>query len=306
MLAGSDAGWRGTVNLDASLTGTLRRGDLTADVHANDVRRADFLPAQLLDLSLHCAALADTLRATTAQLHCTLPVDSAEPVSVDAPVLDLNDPRRAASTLRLKDLPLPEVMKWARLFSVRIPADLNPAGSVTGELAWNGASAAGSSVPGWSGGVTATLPLSADEGGENKGAAAKLVPSPQVFTLVVPHAPNPQLWLQLEPTPLHLSAIATPASAPPLLTLSVFAGGGGYTLSLSGTATPEQVVDLSQLFPPFSDGVAAALPPADAAALHAPIAVNLTCSRQWPAPQVCVAAPHAAAARPRKAAHRRG
>jgi len=296
LLAGTDAGWRGTVNLDTSLSGTLRRAGLTADLHANDVRRADFLPPQLLDVSLRCAALADTLRATTAQLHCTLPVDSTEPVSLDSPLLDLDDPRRATSALRLRALPLAEWMKWARLFSLRIPADLNPAGSVTGELVWNGAPAAGSSAAGWSGELTATLPVSAPETEEHTAEVTKPRPAQQVFTLMVPHAPNPQLWLQLEPAPLHLAATATPASAPPQLTLSGLAGGSGYTLSLSGTATSEQVVDLSRLFPPFSDGVADALPHAAALGPDAPIAINLTCSRQWPALQTCVAAAPATAA----------
>jgi AsmA protein len=313
MLAGSDAGWRGTVNLDAALTGTLRRADLTAEVHANDLRRADFLPPQLLDVSLHCAALADTLRATTTQLHCTLPVDEAGPVTLDSPALDLDNPRAATTALSLKDLPLPELMKWARLFSLRIPADLNPPGTVTGELDWVGTPAPGAdrtdaAAFGWSGGVTATLPLpapprSADPSTDNSGAAPRAAPPPQVFTLVVPRAPNPQLWLQLQPTPLHLSAAATPASGPALLTLSALAGGGGYTLSLSGIATPEQVVDLSQLFPPFSEGVAATLPPS-LPALHTPIAISLTCSRQWPAPQTCVSAPPAPAPRTRKTLHR--
>jgi AsmA protein len=303
MLAGSDAGWRGTVNLDTSLSGTLRRADLTADVHANDVRRADFLPPQLLDVSLHCTALADTLRATATQLHCELPVDSAAPVSFDAPWLDLDNPRAATTALRLKALPLPELMKWARLFSLRIPADLNPAGTVTGELDWIGTPAWGAAARGWSGGVTATLPLSASEDSDSKGAAAKAVPAQQLFTLVVPHSPNPQLWLQLEPTLLHLSTAATPASAPAQLTLSGLAGGGGYTLSLTGTASPEQVVDLSQLFPPFSEGVAATLPPS-VPALHTPIAISLTCSRYWPAPQTCVAAPPAPTPRQRRTAPR--
>jgi AsmA protein len=302
LLTGNDAGWRGTVNLDTSLSGTLRRADLTADVHANDVRRADFLPAQLLDVSLRCTALADTLRATTAQLHCTLPVDATEPVSLDAPLLDLDEPLQTSSVLRLKALPLPELMKWARLFSLRIPADLNPAGSVTGELDWNGVPTASSPATGWSGAVTATLPASTSEDTGQTGSEPK--PRPQVFNLLVPHAPNPQLLVQLEPALLHLPATADPAAVPPQLTLSGLAGGSGYTLALAGTATPQQVVDLSRLFPPLSDGVATALPVTNAAAAQSPLAINLTCSRQFPALQTCVATPPAAAPRKRRKAHR--
>ena len=288
LLTGNDAGWRGSLNIDASVNGTVRRADFATAIHANDLRRADFLPVQMLDLSLRCTALADALRAAMAQLHCALPIDSAEPVTWDAAALDLDVPRQAASILRFQNLPLPTVLEWARLLSRRIPADLNPAGSVSGELDWSGAPQ--SDVPptgtpqlGWSGGLTATLPAAARE----KGIPAKPAPAPQVFTLVVPHAPNPRLWLQLEPAVLRIPA--TQPAAPPQLSLSGLAAAEGYTLNLAGTATGQQVVDLSQLFPPLSDGVAAALPGAGALS-QAPIPIDLTCSRQWPAVQTCTAA----------------
>jgi hypothetical protein len=93
--------------------------------------------------------------------------------------------------------------------------------------------------------------------------------------------------LQLEPAVLRIPA--TQPAAPPQLSLSGLAAAEGYTLNLAGTATGQQVVDLSQLFPPLSDGVAAALPGAGALS-QAPIPIDLTCSRQWPAVQTCTAA----------------
>jgi len=285
LLAGSDAGWRGSLNIDTSLSGTLRRADFATAVHANDVRRADFLPAQMQDLSVRCAALVDTLRATMMHLHCTLPVEATEPVSLDAAELDLDAPLQAASTLRLQDLPLPTVLDWARLFSQRIPADLNPAGSVSGELDWSGAARPGAPPAGWSGGLAVSLPPST--GGNPASVGARPA---QMVTLVVPSAPNPEFGLLLQPVALHPAAKETAPGNAGLLTLSGFVRSDGYTLNLAGTATPEQVGEWSNMVPLFSDGVAASLP-ALAVAPNVVTAVNLVCSRAWSAPQTCEAVP---------------
>jgi AsmA protein len=292
LLTGNDAGWRGTLNIDTAINGTLSRADFTTGIHFNDVRRADFLPAQLLDLSVSCAATADTLQGQLAQLHCTLPIGDATPVEFSAATLDLESPGDAASTLRVNALPLPTVLDWARLFSQRIPLDLNPQGSVDGKLDWSGEpSSPRTQTVGWSGGLTATLAQAAPAH-ESHGPA----PTPLLFTFMVPSAPNPELTLQLQPVVLHLaSAGETPAQ----LTLQGSASRGAYTLHLTGSATPAQVVDLSNVFPPFSDGVAPAMPPHDTV----PTGIDLTCSRMWSALQTCT---EALAKAPRKArAHHR-
>jgi AsmA protein len=275
LLTGNDAGWRGTLNIDTAVNGTLSRADFTTGIHFNDVRRADFLPAQLLDLSISCAAAADTLRGQLNQLHCTLPIGDTTPVEFSAATLDLESPGDSASTLRINALPLSNVLDWTRLFSQRIPPDLNPRGSVDGKLDWSGKpSSPRTQAVGWSGGLTATLAQAAParEGHEP-------APAPLLFTFVVPDTPNPEITLQLQPVILHLGlAGETPAQ----LTLQGEASRGAYTLHLTGNATPAQVVDLSNIFPPFSDGVSQAMPH-----ISAPTGIDLTCSRLWPALQTC-------------------
>jgi AsmA protein len=280
LLTGNDAGWRGTLNIDSTLTGTLGRADFTTAVHLNDVRRASFLPAQLLDLSMNCTAAAATLHGQLTDLHCALPVDDTQPVQLATAVLPLEQPQQAATALRFNALPLATVLNWARLFSQRIPPDLNPQGKVDGELDWSGTSSPRSRQgPGWSGGITATLeqPAAAREGR----AAAPAPPAPVVFTFIVPDAPNPQLTLQLLPTVLPPAATdETPAR----LTLQGTAARGSYSLHLTGTATPAQVADIVDNFPPVSDGVVQALPVLNTV----PVGIDLTCSRTWPALQTCV------------------
>jgi AsmA protein len=296
LLTGNDAGWRGTLNVDSTLSGTLRHADFSTGIHLNDVRRTDFLPAQLLDVSANCTAEADSLHAQLSQLRCALPVDDTQPVQLTVAALPLEDPRQAIAAFRFDALPLVTVLNWARLFSLRIPPDLNPQGSVDGELDWSGApSPQGEPNPGWSGAVTATLtqPAVAREGR----AAAPMPSAPLLFTFVVPKAPNPELTLQLQPVALHpVSSGATPAQ----LTLQGIASRSGYTLHLSGTATPAQAIDLSSDFPPVSDGVAQALP----SLTTATTAVDLTCSRMWPAQQTCVEAAAPAPRRSRAHHHR--
>ena len=281
LLTGNDAGWRGTLNIDAAVNGTLSHADFTTGIHFNDVRRADFLPAQLLDLSVSCAATADTLQGQLSQLHCTLPIGDATPVEFSAATLDLESPGDAASTLRVNALPLPTVLDWARLFSQRIPPDLNPQGSVDGELNWSGKPTSfRTQIAGWSGGLTATLAQSAPAH-ESHGPAP--APTPLLFAFSVPNAPSPELTLQLQPIVLRLGSAG---EVPAQLALQGQASRGAYTLHLTGSATPAQVVNLSNVFPPFSDGVAPAMPPL----ATVPTGIDLTCSRSWPALQTCTEA----------------
>ena len=295
LLTGNDAGWRGTLNSDSTLTGTLGHANLTTGIHLNDVRRANFLPAQLLDISVNCSAAAALLQSQLTELHCALPVDDTQPVALSAAVLPLEQPLQAATTLRFNALPLATVLNWARLFSLRIPQDMNPQGSVDGELDWSGAPSAGSKQsPGWSGGLTATLQSSAPAHEGRAGASPS--PTSQIFTFVVPDAPNPQLTLQLLPATLPPAATG---ETPARLTLQGAASRGSYTLHLNGTATPAQIADLANDFPPVSDGVTQSLP----ALTNVATGIDLTCSRTWPAPQTCV---DVAAPAPRRSGkHRR-
>jgi AsmA protein len=196
--------------------------------------------------------------------------------------------------LRVNALPLSSVLDWARLFSQRIPPDLNPQGSVDGKLDWSGKpSSRRTQTVGWSGSLTATLAQDAPAH-ESHGPAA--TPTPLLFTFTVPKAPNPELTLQLQPVVLYL---ASAGEVPAQLTLQGQASRGAYTLHLTGSATPAQVVDLSNVFPPFSDGVAPAMPH-----VSAPTGVDLTCSRIWPALQTCTEAQGPAPRKARTRHHR--
>ncbi|MGH9616524.1 MAG: AsmA family protein, partial [Acidobacteriaceae bacterium] len=56
LLNGKDSGWRGTVDWTASARGTLGQALVTADLHVEGFRRAEFIPPSRLDLGVHCEA----------------------------------------------------------------------------------------------------------------------------------------------------------------------------------------------------------------------------------------------------------
>ena len=139
LLTGNDAGWRGTVEAGARLTGQLSAAQLTADLHLTDLRRADFVPAKLLDVSAHCTAAADLAIVTLSQAACAIPDGAADPIVVSAPTLDLKQPRTAPATISLHQMPLAWALDWARLFSQHIPESTQPNGSLDGDIAWTSA-----------------------------------------------------------------------------------------------------------------------------------------------------------------------
>ena len=139
LLTGNDAGWRGTVEAGAHLSGQLSAAKLTADLHLTDLRRADFVPAKLLDVSAHCTAAADLAIVTLSQAACAIPDGAADPIVVSAPTLDLKQPRTAPATISLHQMPLAWALDWARLFSQHIPESTQPNGSLDGDIAWTSA-----------------------------------------------------------------------------------------------------------------------------------------------------------------------
>jgi hypothetical protein len=151
LITGNDAGWRGTVHLDAALKGTLGDAQLTAKMTLDDLRRADFVPPQMLDVSLRCTAEAVATAMTLRDVVCALPVDDGDlskAVTVRAGAMDLQRPLATPLAVDAEAVPLPWVFGWLRLVSARIPAEANPAGTVTahvqrtGPHVWQGRTAA--------------------------------------------------------------------------------------------------------------------------------------------------------------------
>ncbi len=277
LLTGNDAGWRGTIFVEAHLAGELSTATLTTHLQLNDLRRADYVPAQPLDVSVDCSATSDIARAVLSNANCAAPVGDIKPLMLTTPALDLGKPATSQASIVATKLPLPWLFGWAKLFLADMPPTLEPAGNVDGEVKWN------ADEHNWQGTATVRLPAAeADVADSTKTMPAE----PPQFVFAIDTAPTAAGTLsapiaRLAPTAIHTTTAAT-------LMLAAQADSGGYSTQLSGTATNAQVMNLADMLPPLNRGVAAALPPDGK--LPATHAIAVTCTRPWTGEQICAAA----------------
>jgi hypothetical protein len=278
LVTGKDAGWRGTVDMGATLAGRLGAASLATDIHLRDLRRADFVPAKPLDVSAHCTATANAMTVILAQAVCTLPTGGQQSIIVSSPSLDLQRPDQAAADIEVNAVPLAWALDWTRMFSQRVPADMQPDGKIEGHIQ----RVAGPSATPWTGDLRATLlpPASAASNAHAGGSPVPTIFSGHMASVAaVPHG-SAAISLQLQPTQLRPG----PGS---LVTLAGTADASGYVLHLSGNASVTQVKMLAGLLPPLGDGLDSVLPGGKTASdgVHD---VSLSCSRPWGGAQRCV------------------
>ena len=310
LLSGADAGWRGNLSVAASLSGALSAARLSATIHLEDLRRADFVPVETLDIQADCAG---TLDITTAVLHlptcsvATPQVSGARPAgrviaAADALSLAPFDLRAAVNPhLVLAGVPNAWLLDWARLFSQRIPPGERPGGAMAGSILLAAAQpkalarlrggsrgrrmrpgqAAGreASASGWQGTlqgqIVGVLPW--------KGARGDQAVHPITWTV---KTVEPQGTAALVLSPL---ALTPPGKTPPLM-LSGVVTRSGYALTLAGTATGVELTALRGLAPPLGDGLREALSgPAAKGGIPAARArkIDVTCRRPWGGTQTC-------------------
>jgi len=294
LLTGDDEGWRGTLEAGATLTGQLGSAKLTTDVHLTDLRRADFVPAKLLDVSAHCTANANVAAVSVTQTICTVPTGGPQPITLTAAAVDLQKPEEAAAQLDITAVPFLWALDWARLFSQRIPADLPSTGTIDGSFQR-------SATPSES--LTGNLhlvlqPEASEDSSTGKAQAAEAKTT--VFTWTA--AATPAYPGSTATTSLQLQSTLHPGG-PAQLSLTGGFDPTGYALHLSGNATATQLETLASRIPPLSDSLLDTLPrpthPDDTA--HE---LNVTCTRKWGTPQTCTAT-HTASPQPTKPHHRR-
>ena len=144
LLLGSDQGWRGRLNAEASLAGTLEQAAIASKITLGGLRRAEFAPALPLDLQVTCGAGLSIATATAGQLRCTMPDDAAQPASLTVPALPLQHPAQASATLTATAVPTRWGLQWAALFSPRVATNLDPGGTLDLDVTHNAAELAGS------------------------------------------------------------------------------------------------------------------------------------------------------------------
>lgn len=298
ILTGDDQGWRGTLNLDATLAGTLGDARLGTKLTLGDLRRAEFFPTHPLDLQMQCAAGLQLRPAALSGLQCTLPDDAPEPLTLAAAQVDLQHPAQATMRLKAEAVPTRWALLWAALFSPRIPTDLPSAGTLALDVSRGSslppppsparkrsASSARNPVrptapaqfPGWNGTLTFTMPPPAASA--PAGAPPAEGSTGTVLTWNVVPAPDSH-WplLTLPPSAVRLG----PGGA---ATLTAIVTATGYTFTLNGTASPAALLLPAHLLPPLGDGLEGVLPAAPVPT--DPLHLTLHCEKEWLTPQVC-------------------
>ena len=131
VLTGRDTGFRGELTFDATLQGTAGNSAFATHLQLDRVRRADFVPARLMDVDLSCTARALGNLHRLEDLHCAWPTGSVNSgLVVTGEVPDTLDPATAKLEATVTALPASALLDAARLLTPRISPDLTLAGSV--------------------------------------------------------------------------------------------------------------------------------------------------------------------------------
>lgn len=132
LLSGNDKGWRGEVQLDATLSGIPAAMQVTAEASIQDFHRYDLPNSEGLRLAAHCNASYSSAEAMLHDILCRAPVgDGMITLRGDA---GLRGVRNADLSLELDSIPANSVAQLARRAKKNLPTDLRATGSVQGNF----------------------------------------------------------------------------------------------------------------------------------------------------------------------------
>jgi hypothetical protein len=280
LLLGRDAGLRGDMTLSANAQGTVSNSAVQTRLQLTGARRADFVPAQSLDVDLQCLGTATSDFHGFQDVHCSWPpTGSSNPptLAISGALPDIRNSNSAAIEISTPGLPASTLLDWLHVASSRVPADIAAAGILTGTLSYHPERNA---AP-WQGEMLITnASLINPHSGPDSLITGDITlqsvtpPTPDAHLKKVSSTPPPS-GFQLAPTSLDLGG-KDPA------TLDGHFDTTGYTLHLTGMTSLARLHALATALPQFGDGLAEVLPTNRAAG---PFRIDLTATRTWRAPQ---------------------
>ncbi|NYF91025.1 AsmA family protein [Tunturiibacter empetritectus] len=301
-LLGRDAGLRGEMTLTANAQGTVSNSQIQTRLRLTDARRADFVPAQPMNIDLQCLGEASGDFHAFDDLRCSWPPAGSPNPFNDAPILavtgsvpDLLNPKSANLQIGTPGLPAATLLDWLRVASARVPANIAAAGALTGNLSYEPAPG---SLP-WKGDLLVT---NASLINPQAGATSLVIgdvalhSTVQASTKAAPgkyRKPAPAIsdGFQLVPVSLALGG-KDPA------TLEGHLNAAGCTFHLTGMASTARLIALATALPQLGDGLAEILPTNRATG---PYRIDLTATRPWGQPQTWTdTSPHLPAPRPHR------
>ncbi len=282
ILFGRDAGLRGSMTLSANAQGTVSNSAIQAHLQLTGARRADFVPAQSLDVDLQCLGTAAGDFHSFQDIHCSWPpTGSSDPptLAIAGAIPDIRNPQAATVEIGTPGLPAPTLLDWFRIASSRVPPDIAATGTLTGTLSYH--PELPNSTP-WQGTMQiADASLTNPHTGNDS-----LISGDVILQSAAPPAPDPHhknrrplpppAGFQLAPTSLALGG-KDPA------VLDGHFDATGSTLHLVGMASVARLHALATAIPQLGDGLADVLPANRAAG---PFHIDLTATRPWGAAQI--------------------
>ncbi len=130
---GNDKGWRGSLSLSSTLSGSPENLMVNADAAILDFRRYDIADGSPVRLTGRCSAHYSSVDHELSKLECQAPVGSAL-ISVNGKIAgQFNDPSYDL-VLIARNVPMHSVVELARHAKKNIPADLVTAGTMDAEI----------------------------------------------------------------------------------------------------------------------------------------------------------------------------
>lgn len=130
----TDAGLRGEMTTSASVKGTVGQHTATTRLQLTGVRRADFVPAQTLNVDLTCSAMVTEVYRVLNTVRCTWPAGDSGGLTLTGAVPNTEKPASATGKVTVKDVPASALLDGIRVASQRIPKEVALAGTVSGTV----------------------------------------------------------------------------------------------------------------------------------------------------------------------------
>src|SRR5271166_3598234 len=132
LVSGNDKGWRGDLQVDATLSGTPAAMQVAADASVQDFHRYDISSVEGLALAAHCDGKYSSSEQMMREIFCSGPVGNGM-VTLHG---DAGGPRahKLDLSLNVENVPVSAVAQLARRAKKDLPADLVATGSVQGNF----------------------------------------------------------------------------------------------------------------------------------------------------------------------------
>jgi AsmA protein len=268
--------------LSANAQGTVSNSAIQTRLQLTGARRAEFVPAQPLDVNLQCLGTATGDFHSFQDIHCSWPpAGSSDPptLAISGTIPNIRNPNSAAIEIGTPGLPAATLLDWLHVASSRVPSNIAASGTLTGTLSYRPDPA--NPTP-WQGEMLLTNASLVNPGS----GPTSLVTGDVTVQSVAPPPPDPHRKKQPtakqppDPPPsgfqLAPTTLALGGKDPAILDGHV--DTTGYTLHLTGMASIARLHALAAALPQFGDGLAEVLPTNRAAG---PFRIDLTATRSW-------------------------